>query len=137
MVARVAAPWQQQEVAAPAARLLAAASRRLSRAPRLNSASVLSDDRWVRKKKTRFFVMAVTDAEGDIHEYFLKARSLRHAKCQAREWMVRAEWAKTLLWVKPEATKRGLLAVAALAFVVAGISITAAMILGLSLEITL
>jgi hypothetical protein len=81
--------------------------------------------------------MVVMDAEGVTHPYFLKARSLRHAKRQAREWVARTEWAKTVVWVKPAvdgSSPRGLLAVAGLTFVVSGIAITAAMIIGLSLE---
>ena len=81
--------------------------------------------------------MAVMDAEGVTHQYFLKARSLRHAKRQAREWVVRTEWNPTLSWVKPEGDSRGLpglLAIAGLTFVVSGIAIVAAMIIGLNLE---
>jgi hypothetical protein len=81
--------------------------------------------------------MAVVDAEGVTHQYVLKARSLRHAKRQARAWMRRTEWSTTLVWVRPasqQGSARRLLAVAGVTFVVAGLTITAAMIVGLSLE---
>jgi hypothetical protein len=81
--------------------------------------------------------MAVTDAEGVTHQYVLKARSLRYAKRQAREWVKRAEWTATLAWVRPaghQGSARRLLAVAGATFVVSGLAISAAMIVGLSLE---
>jgi hypothetical protein len=81
--------------------------------------------------------MAVTDAEGGMHQYFLKAKSLRHAKRQAREWVAGTTWSATLVWVRPEADQgsaRRLLAVAGVTFAVSGLTIAAAMIIGLSLE---
>jgi hypothetical protein len=81
--------------------------------------------------------MAVMDAEGVTRQYALKARSLRHAKRQAREWVKRTEWSAALVWVRPEGQQgeaRRLLAVAGVTFVVSGLTITAAMIVGLSVE---
>jgi hypothetical protein len=81
--------------------------------------------------------MGVMDADGVTHEYVLKARSLGHAKRQAREWVRRQEWSAGLGWVRPadqQGNARRLLAVAGATFVVSGLVITAAMIVGLSLE---
>ena len=81
--------------------------------------------------------MAVMDAEGVTHQYILKARSLRHANRLAREWVTRTKWSATLVSVRPEIQQGGarrLLAVAGATFVVGGLTITAAMIVVLSLE---
>ena len=81
--------------------------------------------------------MAVMDAEGVTHKYFLKARSLRDAKRLARAWVTRTKWSATLVSVRQaghQGSARRLLAVAGVTFVVGGLTTTAAMIVGLSLE---
>jgi hypothetical protein len=86
--------------------------------------------------REKVFVMAVVDPEGVTHSYILEAKSLRHAKRQAREWVRRAEW-PTLVSVgraDQQGSARRLLAIAGVTFVVGGLTISAAMIVGLSLE---
>ena len=86
------------------------------------------------------FIVEVMDAEGATYKYVFKARSRRHVKREAREWVARSEWATTLIGIKPEAhytspaTSRSLLAVAGVTLAVAGVTIFAMMIIGLSLE---
>jgi hypothetical protein len=100
--------------------------------------SVLTDERTMRT--VRLFDMDVVDDEGVTHRYLLKARSLRDAKRQAREWMTHVEWSATLVEVRPmvdqrsETRVRRLLVVAGITFAVSGIALTTMMVIGLSLQ---
>jgi hypothetical protein len=90
--------------------------------------------------KEKPFRMVVMDAEGGTHSYHFKARSGRHAKREACEWVARVEWATSLVEVTPVVEHRRwtrshrLLALGTLTFVVSGATIAAMMIIGLSLE---
>ena len=80
--------------------------------------------------------MAVRDADGVDYRYLVKARSLRRAKRQARNWLERNEWDATLIDVSrvDQNAGRRLVTVAGVTFVVSSLVITAAMIVGLRLE---
>ena len=80
--------------------------------------------------------MAFRDAGGVDHRYLLKARSLRRAKREARNWLERTEWDATLIDVTrvDQSAVRRLVAVAGVTFVVSSVVTIAAMIFGLSLE---
>jgi hypothetical protein len=82
------------------------------------------------------FVMTVRGADGGTHRYYVRAKNLRHAKRDAREWVVQTEWCESLVDVSPvyDSSQRRLLAVAATTFVVSGIAITAAMVIALSIQ---
>ena len=78
--------------------------------------------------------MRVRDADGVSHEYLLDATRLRRAKREARDWVGHAKWDATLVGVRPAqgSNRRPSVARASLAFVVCGVPIMAAIIIGLS-----
>jgi len=78
--------------------------------------------------------MTVLAANGVTHRSYVKAKSLRHARRDAREWVARTAWCASLVDVSPVDKSSRLLVVAATTFVVSGIVITAAMVIGLSVE---
>jgi hypothetical protein len=86
------------------------------------------------------YIATVVDAEGVVSQYVFTARSRRGAKRQAREWVARTDWGATFVGIKPvvddgwAAKGLRLLIVAGLTLVASGTTITAMMILGLSLE---
>jgi len=86
------------------------------------------------------YVATVMDAEGVTYQYVFTATSRRRAKREAREWVSRTEWGATLVRitrvVDPGLDAKGLrlLVVAGFTLVMSGITITAMMIIGLSLE---
>jgi len=81
--------------------------------------------------------MTVKDAAGVSHDYVRLATSLRRAKRDARKWVAggRVE-GETLIGVRlaDESGPRGLIALAGMTFVTGGVVITAAIVVGLSLE---
>ncbi|MBA3380561.1 MAG: hypothetical protein H0T97_01660 [Actinobacteria bacterium] len=94
----------------------------------------------MRVRPFKRYVAAVTDAEGVIYQYVFTATSRRRARREAREWASRTEWGATLVritrLVDPGLDAKGLrlLAVAGFTLVVSGTTISAMMIIGLSLE---
>lgn len=88
----------------------------------------------MRTRANRAFIKTVTAADGTKHTYCVKAKSLRHARRDAREWVAQAEWCAELVDVSPLEESSRLLAVAATTFVVSGIAITVAMVIGWSVE---
>jgi hypothetical protein len=81
--------------------------------------------------------MTVKDTDGVFHRYLGYFTSLRRAEREARAWVQSGSVeGETLVGVRPAQEKgslRGLLALACLAFVACGVTITAAIIFGLSL----
>jgi hypothetical protein len=90
---------------------------------------------WVKR-----YIAVVADTEGLTSRYVFTARSRRGAKREAREWAARTDWGATLVEINPVVDQglgaRGhrLLVVAGYTLVVSGTTITAMMIIGLSLE---
>ena len=78
--------------------------------------------------------MTVLGGDDTTHTYYVKARSRRDAERYAREWVATTEWSASLVDVSPVDEPRSLLTVAATTLVVSGFAITAAMVIGLSLE---
>jgi len=90
---------------------------------------------WVKR-----YIAIVADTEGRTSRYVFTARSRRGARREARAWATRTEWGATLVAIKPvvdpglAAKGHRLLVVAGFTLVVSGTTITAMMIVGLSLE---
>jgi hypothetical protein len=88
------------------------------------------------------YMATVVDPEGCTHNYVFEARTRRGARRQAREWVAMTNWGATFVGIerafsggqRPGARGRRLLAIAGVTFVVSGITISAMMIVGLSLE---
>jgi hypothetical protein len=57
--------------------------------------------------KEKPFRMVVLDAEGGTHSYHFEAKSGRHAKRDACEWVARVEWATSLAVSHPWSTTEG------------------------------
>ena len=101
--------------------------------------SALTDTRWVRRRAGRFksYVAVVVDAEGVTYEYVSIAKNRRHAEREVRESARR--WGATLVGINPVVGRkwgvgRRELVVAGVTFGVSGVTITAMMIIGLTLE---
>jgi hypothetical protein len=82
----------------------------------------------------RSFVVTVLGTDGHTHTGYAKAKNLREARRDARDWVQTTDWSASLVDVTPVDESSRLLAVAATTFVVAGSAIAAAMLVGLSLE---
>jgi hypothetical protein len=84
------------------------------------------------------FFARVADPNGAVSVYRFDARTRRGARRQAREWVARRDCAATFVGIEPDWTRRArnrrLLAFAGVTFVVASITITGLMIIGLTLE---
>ncbi len=89
--------------------------------------------------RLRAYIAKVADHEGATHRYLFDARTRRGARRQARKWVAGTNWDATLVGIapgwKPEVGHRRLLAVAGVTLGVAGITISALMIIGLSLAL--
>ena len=90
----------------------------------------------MRVRRFKSYIAAFIDPEGVTRQYAFMARSRRCAEHEARE--LAARWSYTLTGVKldrrVEAKRRRLLVVAGFTFAVSGFTITAMMMIGLSLE---
>lgn len=86
------------------------------------------------------FIALIADAEGETYEYLFEATTRRRVKRDVREWCERTGWGATIVAIKPAVVHRGearghrLLRVAGITFAVSGVTITVAMVIGLSLE---
>ena len=90
--------------------------------------------------KVKPFIAVIADADGQTHEYLFEATTRRRVRRDVREWCKRTEWETTIVAIEPAAVHRSeardhrLLRLAGITFAVSGITITIAMIVGLSLE---
>jgi hypothetical protein len=86
------------------------------------------------------FIAVIAHPEGEIYEYLFEGRSRREVKRDVRAWCQRTSWGATIVEIRPsvalsqDAEGHRLLRVAGVTFGVSGITITVAMIIGLSLE---
>ena len=86
------------------------------------------------------FIALIADAEGETYQYVFEATSRWRVKRDVRGWCERTDWGATIVAIKPAVAHRGeagghrLMRVASITFAVSGITITIAMMIGLSIE---
>ena len=90
----------------------------------------------MRPRPLKPYIAAVRDGEGFTHEYVCMARNRRHAAEDARESV--KQWGATLVGIRPaidrRSERRRLLVLAGATLTIGAITISAMMIIGLSLE---
>ena len=92
-------------------------------------------------RREKPFIALIADADGETYEYLFEATTRWRVKRDVRGWCERTDWGATIVAIKPAVGQHGgetrghrLVRVAGITFVVSGIPITIAMMIGLSLE---
>lgn len=96
----------------------------------------------MRTRRLKSYIAKVADAEGVTSQYVFTTRSRRRAEHEAREWVRQCQWDATLVGITRAVDHRGarrasarrLLLVAGFTLALSGLTITAMMVIGLSLE---
>ena len=80
------------------------------------------------------FIAVISDADGETYEYLFESTSRKRVKRNVREWCEQTDWGATIVAIRPHTGGQRLLRITGITFAVSGITITVAMIIGLTLE---